>query len=127
MEDWKKCLTMDAREILASCYWKQEVAPKEIDLVFLYPTREIAPQLILEEFKVQGWENVALDDALRLIEKWPKMYWVSCGKYKHNIAFINEEDPTKSLELGYDGMGCPFLDKVKHTSLCYSARRKVTN
>ncbi|MDO8430582.1 MAG: hypothetical protein Q7S72_01160 [Candidatus Taylorbacteria bacterium] len=99
--------------------------PEDVELVFLYPTREVAQHLVLNEIKIKGWENCELNDSLRLIEKYPSHVFVSCGKYNHNIAFISKTSQYNNIELGYDGMGCHFLDISTHTSLCYAARRRI--
>jgi hypothetical protein len=123
--DWKTNVNKEAVRILSSMPKGDHSQREEVEIVFLYPTHHVPYERVLEEFKRRGLENASLDDSLRFIGNEPKPELPHVGEYYYNIAFINEATPADTLELGVDGMGCPFLGKASRRSLCYAARRKV--
>lgn len=119
----------EAMSVLRSLSLPHGLQSKEVDLVFLYPTREVPDYEVLQEFKRRGWENCAPDDSLRLITCASPTVAINSSSNDRinnkNIKFINDTDPLKSLETGYGGMGNQYLRVYESGSVCYAARRKV--
>lgn len=126
--EWQSRINGTVLAICETTLDKPGVESKDVvdyDIVLLYPTKDVPYQQILVEFAKRGWENSCSKDALRVLEDHPDAHIAATtGKYRHYVTFINESNPSESLEIGYDAMGSIFIDPVKRLRGCYAARRK---
>ncbi len=66
-------------------------------------------RVVLEKCELAQLDVGYPDDALRFMEAYPDTCFVNSGRLNLNIVFLNRVDPSASLEIGFDGMCCPFF------------------
>lgn len=116
-------VTQDVQKFFSDLRVTVEIPPYEI--VYIYPSEEVTDADVLNEFWKRGLSPASPEDCIRhVIEK--DLTCIKGPKYLHNIVFLNTVNPSRSLELGSDAMGCTYLALAKsRISCCYAARRPI--